>query len=170
MDQFGNIIDSKSSTYDADLDTTENFNKFNLSTVIGVIRGQLVQLGIAYKADNSKLDLLANIIPEAIPDGVFEVENLRLRWSEVNSDYDINEQIKKIPERLIVKAKEGFGILCYNLKTNYNLIYKSCDKLIISIVGSDYNKYSDFMSNNKTGEFALHPSFGVKIGVIMELV
>jgi hypothetical protein len=124
MDQFGNIIDSKSSTYDVDLDTAENFNKFNLSTVIGVIRGQLVQLGIAYKADTSKLDLLANIIPEAIPDGVFEVENLRLRWSEVDSNYDINEQIKKIPEHLIIKAKEGFGILCYNLKTNYNLIYK----------------------------------------------
>lgn len=170
MDQFGNVVDNTSITYDADLDTTENFNKFNLSTVIGVIRGQLVQLGIAYKADNSKLDLLSNIIPESIPDGVFEVENLRLRWSEVDSAYDINDQIKKIPEPLILKAREGFGILCYNLKTNYNLIYKSCEKLIKSIVDSDYSKYEDFVSNSKTGEFTLHPNFGIKIGVIMELI
>lgn len=164
----------RSNTYDISIENADEFDKFNLSTVIDVIRGQLVQLGLKYGANDTQLDLLANILPTVESKGVFEVDvdnstKLRMQWKEVDDDYNIHDQIKANLQH-VVAAKKGFGILVGNLRTNYEQIYKQCATFIGPIIGKDYDKYQTLLYNSNTGCFTVSLDFGIKMGVVIETV
>ena len=163
----------RSCTYDVSIDNTDEFNLFNLSTVIGVIRGQLVQLGLKYNANETQLDLLSNILPGVDSKGVFEIKTdsgtLRLQWKEVGDDYSIHDQIKS-NLKYVVESKKGFGILVGILRDNYEQIYKQCGTFIGPIIGADYDKYKSLCCNSETGVFAVSSDFGIKMGVFIEAV
>ena len=164
----------RSATYDVCIENAEEFDKFNLSTVIDVIRGQLVQLGLKYDANDTQLDLLANILPTVESKGVFEVSidsntKLRMQWKEVGDDYSIHDQIKANLKH-VVAAKKGFAFLVSNLRTNYEQIYKQCATFIGPIIGRDYDKYQTLLYNSNTGCFTVSLDFGIKMGVIIETI
>ena len=163
----------RSDTYDVSIDNTDEFNLFNLSTVIDVIRGQLVQIGLKYNANDAQLELLNNILPSVKSGGVFELEEkdvkIRMQWRECGDDYSIHDQIKS-NINYVVPSKKGFGILVSNLISNYEQIYSQCASFIGPIVGHDYDKYKTPYYNSETGCFAASPDFGIKIGVFIECI